>query len=199
LIAKQPGVRRHSVESRPIVSLGHAFRDKYRLPPRSSWEGPHMVDQEIRRQPGFRSGLSVRLADGQFWTFPVPSVRNTAESGADLDEEGPPSPTYDALLRAMGEADDDSELFLTELAFAIELLSRNYRLGAAEYRGLLSFAVSDPARSSLRNDLHGLAQIHLRRSPERSAAVQGARHGWLWGISSLKSRHDQRRVANPAA
>lgn len=104
-------------------------------------------EQELRRLE-FRSGRRIRLADGQWWTFPGPDAWCGSDRGA--------------LLRGVLEAEDDFERLRAELALAIRLLRLNYELEPADYGRLLSFAPNHPDRIPVQQAFHELAIDHVR-------------------------------------
>jgi hypothetical protein len=113
-----------------------------------------MVDELLSRRSAFRSGRKIRLADGQGWTFPSPIREWSDKAHSDREE-------YEGLIRAINEAEDDSEKRLAELAFAIFLLAQNYRLSPVDYQQLLDFGWESAESIAWRNSLRQLAQEHL--------------------------------------
>ncbi|RUL84203.1 hypothetical protein [Tautonia sociabilis] len=109
------------------------------------------------RRPGFRSGLSVILADGQRWTLPLPAEADREEIPAPVEEH------IRAILEMIREAEDRAELLRAELALGIHLLSINYRLGPEQYQELLSFERSSPMRETSQEAFHRAALAYLRR------------------------------------
>lgn len=157
-----------------------------------------MIDQDTRRRPDFKPGVSVRLADGQFWILPVPARCAAADPSIDATPEISSYRTYELLLEAITEAVDDSDQFLAELALAIELLGTNYALGHEDYRSLLTFDPLDPARSSLRTDLHSVAIMHLRLGFGR-AQTGSMMLRWHWKVPRFRSRRNRSQMSSPAA
>lgn len=157
-----------------------------------------MIDQQTRRQPGFYPGISVRLADGQFWIFPVPTRSTLETSAEDIPRDDSHERAYHLILEAIAESENDSDQFLGELALAIQLLGNNYALADDDFRALLSFNQADPGRASLRKDLHSVALSHLRaghcRVTDRSTISK-----WTWRVPHWKSQRDQARMSDPAA
>ena len=100
-----------------------------------------MVDEEAARRSAFVEGARIVLADGQTWSL------SGRWSGRD-------DPEFDALLRAVFEADDVADQLRSELAMTIVLLSRNYQLGPADYQALLSFPPGASALSTLQRAVH---------------------------------------------
>jgi hypothetical protein len=94
------------------------------------------------------------LADGQHWTFPLPSREWLLTSWPGADE-------FSGLMRSMIEAEDFAERSLAELAFAIFLLGQNYRLSAVDYQELLDFGPESATSIDWRTALHELAEEHL--------------------------------------
>jgi len=107
------------------------------------------------RQPSFRHGRQIQLADGQTWVFPAPpkgSEWKAVPFGAE----------YTDIIQAILEAEDSSEQRLAELAFAILLLGHNYRLLPGEYERLLGSTPESPDSSDWQIAFHHIAQDHLR-------------------------------------
>ncbi len=134
-----------------------------------------MRQEKTCRRPGFRPGRSIRLADGQFWTFPAPV------EGGRTDDPGP-VPAYRALLRACLEAEDEPEQRRAELALGIALLDCNYVLDSSDFSSLLEFPAGDPNAFSVQEGLACVAVEHLRAFRHRKASFSGepgrASHGW---------------------
>lgn len=115
----------------------------------------NLLDEFLTRQPSFRQGRRICLADGQTWVLPSPP------DGSEW--KAPPfGAEYQELIQAMLEAEDDSERRLAELAFAILLLGHNYQLSPADYERLLGFAPESPESSDWQVTLHQIAQDHLQ-------------------------------------
>lgn len=147
-----------------------------------------MRDELSCRRTEYRPGRAVLLADGQHWTFPAPTEGEPAGTG-------PFGPDYEALLRAIIEAEDQDERRRAELALAIELLACNYRLTTDDYAALLDFETGDPALPAVQAALGEIAYDHLRTF--RSTAVEAPRRRG-WGFLSLPLRllgfHSVRRT-----
>jgi hypothetical protein len=109
-----------------------------------------MLDPMLQQRPGFRSGNSIQLADGQAWTVPEPDL---------MDDAKPP---YEALLSAVAAADDRPELLRAELALGIHLIALNYELSPLILGALLDFPEGDPALADLQIELHDIAIEHVR-------------------------------------
>jgi hypothetical protein len=146
--------------------------------PASIKEGP-MPTEDIHRRPGFQSGRSIRLADGQEWVFPAPVTRGTGDAeDADIAADS----SYLALLRALEEAEDRAELRRAELALTIHLLGRNYDLGPEDYQRLLGLTPGSPELARMQDELHELVWAHLEQLRERLESRPegpGARRSWL--------------------
>jgi hypothetical protein len=119
----------------------------------SSW-GQRLSDEIRRRRSRFREGSKLRLADGQMWTLPAP---------ADASRVCPAPFTveYRGLLKAIVEAEDDSEQRLAELAFVVFLLGENYSLSPADYEALLTFAPETAESSAWQFAVQAIVQEHL--------------------------------------
>jgi hypothetical protein len=112
-----------------------------------------MVDELLSRRSSFRPGQRIRLADGQGWTFPLPIQEWSDKAHSDREE-------YYGLIRSIIEAEDDSERRLAELAFAIFLLSQNYRLSPLDYQQLLDFGSETSESIAWRTSLRQLSEAH---------------------------------------
>jgi hypothetical protein len=112
-------------------------------------------DEFSSRQSSFRQGKPIQLADGQTWILPAPpkgAERTAAESfGTD----------YEGIIQAILEAEDKSEQCRAELALAILLLGRNYRLSPADYEQLLCSTAQSPDSRDWQLVFHHFAQDHL--------------------------------------
>ena len=112
-----------------------------------------MVDELLSRRSSFRPGQKIRMADGQGWTFPLPIREWSDKAHSDRGE-------YNGLIRSIIEAEDDSERRLGEFAFAIFLLSQNYRLSPLDYQQLLDFGSETSESIAWRNSLRQLSEEH---------------------------------------
>jgi len=146
-----------------------------------------MLAETNLRLPQFRPGPSIRLADGQFWTFPAATVsepspqRPQDEPERDADEPGLDA-DYIALLEAIQEAEDRSDQLRAELALAIHLLSQNYDLDPDDYQTLLGFEPGSPELKAAQEAFHELALDHLCWFPE--TLVVDRRQSELEGLAS---------------
>ena len=118
-----------------------------------------MRDERALRRPTFAEGRRLTLADGQTWSLP--------ERPADHDD-----PKYDAMLRMIGEAEDEADRLRSELALSIFLLARNYELTPEAFQVLLDFAPGDPAQAQMQRDVHALAVEQIRRVPWAGSAPE---------------------------
>lgn len=114
-----------------------------------------MREERFCRRPGFRPGRTIRLADGQFWTFPVPA------EGERIDFLASGS-AYEALLKACLEAEDEPDRRRGELALGIALMDANYFLESSDFTSLLEFEPGDPSAVSVQECLTGIAWEHIR-------------------------------------
>lgn len=160
-----------------------------------SQAGGAMIDQETRRRDCFCSGIPVRLANGQFWTLPLPSQ----VSGSDTKSGDPSNSDYERLLQAIMESQRPEEQAIAELALAIELLNMNYMLCSNDLQALLSLPREEGANLSLRNDLHNVAVNHLRERKPRPDVDSGQHKRGAWTGSLFQRGKKARRVSSPAA
>jgi hypothetical protein len=112
------------------------------------------MDEAVTRRSHLYQGRRIKLADGQSWVLPSPSV----ELEADLTLLGP---DYWSLLRAVRKAEGEAERRLCELALAIFLLGCNYELSPIGYQRMLCFPPGAPELIQVQKELHRLAQDHL--------------------------------------
>lgn len=113
-----------------------------------------IMDEINRRRSGeFREGRRVLLADGGVWSFPK------AGRAWGLD-----SPEYQSLVRAIVEADEESDRCLAELATAIFLLGSNYELEPEDFQRLLTFEPGSPEQTAWRHALREIIAEHVRES-----------------------------------
>ena len=103
--------------------------------------------------------MTIRLADGADWEFVGPEA---------FTAKGPTAQAKRlSLLRAIAEAQDDSERRLGELALAIFLLGIDRDLGPDDFRQLLTFPPDGPGAEKLQDDLRALAQLHAETAAKR--------------------------------
>jgi hypothetical protein len=114
-----------------------------------------LLDELASRQFSFRPGRPVQLADGQTWILPAPPLQSETNASSF-------GPEYEGMIRAIAEAEDDSEQRLAELAFAIHLLAHNYRLSPADYEVLLGSSTALPNTKELERAFHDIAQDHVQ-------------------------------------
>jgi hypothetical protein len=114
-----------------------------------------LSDEIRRRRSRFRDGSKLRLADHQLWTLPAPA--DTSRGGT-----APFTVDYTGLLKAIVEAEDDSERRLAELAFVVFLLGENYSLTPADYAALLAFNPETAESTAWQLALRDIVQEHLR-------------------------------------
>ena len=112
------------------------------------------MEEAVTRRSHLYQGRRIKLADGQSWVLPSPSV----ELEADLTLLGP---DYRSLLRAVREAEGEAERRLCELALAIFLLGCNYELSPIGYQRILCFPPDASQLIEVQKELHRLAQDHL--------------------------------------
>ncbi len=113
-----------------------------------------MVDELSSRRCRFLVGTPITLANDQAWIFPAP----TAESEFNFEFAGA---DYLGLMRAIREAEDQSEQRMAELALAIFLIGLNYNLSSSDLTRLFTF---QPRSQKLANSQHAfesLARDHL--------------------------------------
>ncbi len=117
-----------------------------------------MHDERARRRPSFQPGLSLRLADGQFWSLPIPA---DAPGEPAVSPRAWDDPDYRAILQALREAEDPGERFRAELALAIRLLSWNYDVDRDDLGALFDDGRVGRIGVDLSRSLSQLARAHL--------------------------------------
>ena len=167
-----------------------------RAVPQKRFEG--VVDELLSRRREYRAGRQIRLADGQYWTFPAPGDREGI-AVEDRDE-------YQGFIRAVLEAEDGSERLLAELALAIHLIGVNYKLSSENLAFLLTFPRGSKELAESQRAFAELAREHIQsemntrgRTLATPAPIQPrARHirplAWLrsvWRRHSSSSRNAQ--------
>jgi hypothetical protein len=108
-----------------------------------------VLDEKSRRKESFdqRNCVPVVLADGQAWHLPKPWLEvhpifreGKAHSSYPVLTYGP---ELDALVKAMGECDDNSALLIGAASLGAYLLSQNYNLSDADLDQLFVFRIGD--------------------------------------------------------
>ena len=111
-----------------------------------------MLDEKSRRKETFdqRNSVPVVLADGQAWHLPKPWLDvhpvfrdGKAHSSFPVLTYGP---ELDALVKSMGECEDNSSLLVGAASLGAYLLSQNYHLSDADLDQLFVFRIGDPYR-----------------------------------------------------
>ncbi len=120
-----------------------------------------MVVEQSARRPAFKEGTRIVLADGQAWSLPG--------RWSDRDD-----PEFDAILRAVFEAEDVADRLRHELALTILLLSRNYQLGPGDYQALLGFPPGAAALATMQRTLHEFVLDQARHVEDRINWVRPA-------------------------
>ncbi|WP_169979043.1 hypothetical protein [Tautonia rosea] len=147
-----------------------------------------MLDEKSLRRPDFMEGIALRLADGGFWTVPMPpqglstSKPLTAARGRTLESFGP---RYLALLNAVRDAEDDTEVLRFELALAICLLRQNYQLDPSTLASLLSFTHKDDL-TRMQRSMSEVASAHLRAVPPPEEQPHRASEGRVFQSSRAR-------------
>jgi hypothetical protein len=129
-----------------------------------------LVHERLSRRPSFRDGVSIRLADNQFWT--LPAAPKLSES--DFTVFGA---EYTDIIQAIMEVNDSSEQYLAELALAIFLLGFNYCLSPSDYECLLSFPPDSLELTATQHTFHRIAQEHLHSFLDASGVSWDCRQG----------------------
>lgn len=101
-----------------------------------------MLDEKALRRETFSEGPSVRLLDGQLWTFPKPYLSLFSQVGEDGKLAAGTSFTYGAdyadRLDELVESEDQFERTCIQIELAAGLLLRNYDLDNKALRRLVA-------------------------------------------------------------
>jgi hypothetical protein len=134
------------------------------------------LDEVALRRPCFTSGVPIRLADGQHWQFPKPTIDLFPVVRADGEVAVGAAATFDvgyderieAFFRArvLGPAEQLQALF----ALAVDLLSRNYDLELGDYRRLLRFHAGNEGYEAMWQEILDVA---LGAAPKASPVGAG--------------------------
>jgi hypothetical protein len=134
------------------------------------------LDEEALRRPEFVRGVPIRLADGQDWQFPKPTIDlfPVVGQGGQVAVGGAPTfdVQYDELVeaffraRALGPAEQLQALF----ALGVDLLARNYDLRPEDYRRLLRFHAGHEAYEAM---WQGILDVALGAAPKASPVGAG--------------------------
>jgi hypothetical protein len=136
-----------------------------------------MVSELSSRRSSFHEGRKIRLADGQMWTFIVPPMDEKWPQGSSANE-------FEGLMKAIQEAENDSEQRIAELALAIFLLRQNYCLEPTDFEHLLDFPPQSLESSNWQHSFHQVVQDHLDCfwGPSKVSMENGPgllKHGWF--------------------
>ena len=134
-----------------------------------------MFDEKALRKPGFAPGVSIKLGDGQEWTFRRPRIRwypsrsggTTKTRAAGANEFGP---ECDELLGVFfGDVESTVWDFPTaRFELAIRLLEPNYDLTDEHFRELLWFERDDPASTEMWS---AIGSVIAGNSPKPTPAI----------------------------
>ena len=113
-----------------------------------------MVDELSSRRSRFQPGIPICLANGQEWTFPAPAV----DSEFAFESAGA---EYLGLIRAIMEAEDQSERRLAELALALFLIGLNYQLSSTDLANLFTFQPRSRELDDSQHAFESLARDHV--------------------------------------
>ena len=119
-----------------------------------------MVDELSSRRSSIQAGNLISLANDQEWTFPAP----TTDSEFAFESAGA---EYPGLIRAMMEAEDQSERRLAELALAIFLIGLNYQLSSTELANLFTFQPRSQELADSQHAFESLTRDHIHSLVKR--------------------------------
>jgi hypothetical protein len=109
-----------------------------------------MLNEKAKRRETFdeRNSIPVMLADGQAWAIPKPWLEIRASFGNGKAQTTYPVLTYgpelDALVKAIGECQDNTALLCGAASLGAYLLSQNYDLSDEVLDRLFAFRVGHP-------------------------------------------------------
>jgi hypothetical protein len=135
-----------------------------------------MLIEADKREANFdeRSLVPVLLADRQQWWFPKPwlEVRPTFANGKATSAHCVPTHgrELDALVAAVGEADNLPDQVVAVASLAAHLLAFNYTLEDHELDQLLAFRIGD---DSSRDWLHEVVRIATGQSGPKAWSAGG--------------------------
>ena len=153
-----------------------------------------MHDEVVLQDPRLLPGRPIRMADGRSWTIPLPSKELDAVlDDAPIGQEATFRRDYFATVEAVLEAEDEGERRRAELALAICLLGRNYKLSPAGFQVILETAPGDPTAMGMADAFRRIGQEHTRSlrlragkgfNPPRQTEVPNLslRHAGLSGL-----------------
>ena len=101
------------------------------------------ADETLHRRPDFQGGRPVRLADGQFWYFPLPVMHlapvrlPSGQLGAEAATQF--GPDFDRLLDELAAAETAVQEAPALFGVAADLLGRNYDLTGDQLRSLVQY------------------------------------------------------------
>lgn len=122
----------------------------------------------------------IRLADGGEWEFDGPAE----VAGRGAQEVA----VVRALVQAIAESEDAAERRRGELALAIRLLSRRYRLTPDDYSRLLTFSPDDPRGTKAQDAFRVLARLHAETLRPAVAAPAAPSRGFFFPLFRLRRR-----------
>ena len=117
------------------------------------------LDELNLRGPGYRGGVPIKLADGQFWHFPKPMITyapDDTEQGYRVFLEL--GDGFDALMTRMTTTKDGGVYIASQLAVARHMLCVNYALTLAQVQGLIRFIYKGDAEDPTRDAVMAVAQ-----------------------------------------
>ncbi|WP_020467731.1 hypothetical protein [Singulisphaera acidiphila] len=129
-----------------------------------------MLDEKFLRKPEFTAGSTVKLGDGQLWTFPKPYLRMSLARNVDGKLSPVAEYTYGSdyadALDSWIETEDSHERLGKMLVLAGNLLLQNYDLDERSLRRLISIDEhTDPEMWPAINE------VLLGRSSPKASAV----------------------------
>jgi hypothetical protein len=134
------------------------------------------LDEQALRRPEFSAGVPIRLADGQTWHFPKPTIDlfPVVDRAGQVAVGGAASfgPEYDDLVEAFYRARSHSPADQLQALFAlgVDLLGRNYLLAPEHFRGVLRFQAGHEAHETMWQEILDVA---LGASPKASPVGAG--------------------------
>jgi len=151
-----------------------------------------MVDERVKRRPGFTPGMPIRLADHQELWVPALGDMRGPDAGSD-------DPEYAYLVDAVADAEDAAELRRAELALGIYLIGRNYQFSSSEFAELLEVSPSSPRFEAVRAAFRSMADAHVpRQRPEEFTPPAQWSHGWRGLLTRCADRAFGHHADTPA-
>jgi len=129
-----------------------------------------MIEEASRRRPGFAPGIPVKMADGQCWELPRPTVDLAPKFGDDgemvLTRMTSLGPGFDGLLEELAGTAAWTDTLLVTFKIGAHLLRANYELSGDELATLLRYRTGDDAGDDQGDMVEAIITVAAGRSPK---------------------------------